>query len=46
MDDRFERARESILTAWHDGRGDWGCTKQARERIASKLARVPLFAGG
>ena len=46
MADRIEGARASILTAWHGGRGDWGYTKQARERIASQLARVPLFAGG
>lgn len=46
MADRLERARASILAAWHGAGGDWGYTQQARDRIASQLARVPLFAGG
>lgn len=46
MADRLERARASILAAWHDAGDDWGYTKQARDRIASQLARVPLFAVG
>ena len=46
MAERLERARESILAAWHDRRADWGYTQQARARIAAQLARVPLFAGG
>ncbi|QKS29402.1 MAG: Serine/threonine-protein kinase toxin HipA [Accumulibacter sp.] len=46
MANRLERARASILAAWHDAGDDWGYTKQARDRIASQLARVPLFAVG
>ncbi len=45
MADRLERARASIMTAWHSAHGDWGYTTQAVERISSQLARVPLFAG-
>jgi serine/threonine-protein kinase HipA len=38
--------RRSIMTAWHASRGDFGYTAQARDRISSHLARVPLFSAG
>ena len=46
MATRIERVGEAIMTAWHASRGDFGYTAQARDRLSSHLARVPLFSAG
>jgi len=46
MATRIERIGEAIMTAWHASRGDFGYTAQARDRLSSHLARVPLFSAG
>ena len=46
MATRIERVGDAIMTAWHASRGDFGYTAQARDRLSSHLARVPLFSAG